>query len=397
MLESGKLAIRASTIRTRLAELAGTEGELGDQDKAEIATLRTEYTDVEVRFQAAATAEDVKETEVTESPEATEYRGLVGKAELGSIFAATLEHRVTDGAEAELQTHLKIGPNQIPLDLLRVEERAVTPAPGNTGATEQPVISAVFANSVGSFLGVDQPSVGAGDAVYPVITSRASVKGPFTGSDEAADTTGSFEAELLKPERLQASYFYKRTDAARFRGMSSALRENLSMALSDALDKEIVAGTDGLLTATNLPNNNVTAITSYDLFLAQFGFDRVDGRYAGSVADLRSVMGSGSYARAGAVYRGNASDRTAASELDRLTAGVRVSAHVPVVASSKQNNVIRLGLRRDMVSPVWEGITLIPDEITQAKKGEVVITAVLLHAVKILREEGFYKQQVQTA
>ena len=265
------------------------------------------------------------------------------------------------------------------------------------GASEQPVISAVFANSVGSFLGVDQPTVGAGDAVYPIITSRASVKGPFTGSDEAAETTGAFEAELLKAERLQASFFYRRTDAARFSGMSGALRENLSMALSDALDKEIVAGTDGLLTGTNLPNNNVTAATTYDLFLEQFGFSRVDGRYAGSVADLRSVMGAGSYARAGAVYRGNASDRTAASELDRLTAGVRVSAHIPAVASARQNNVIRLGMRRDMVSPIWEGVTLIPDEITQAKKGEIVITAVLLHAVKIVRTEGFRKQQVQVS
>ena len=398
MLASQKLAIRASEIRTKLAELAGVEGALGDEQRAEIAKLRVEYQDVEVRYQAAATAEDVKETKSDEtSPEANEYRALIDKAELGSIFAATLEHRMTDGAEAELHTHLKIGPNQIPLDLLRSEERAVTPAPGSVGASEQPVISAVFANSVGSFLGVDQPTVGAGDAVFPVITSRATVAGPFTGSDEAGETTGAFEAELLKPERLQASYFYKRTDSARFRGMSSALRDNLSMALGDALDKEIVSGTDGLLTGTNLANNNVSAITSYDLFLAQFAFARVDGRYAGSVADLRSVMGSGSYARAGAVYRGNASDRTAASELDRLSGGLRVSAHVPAVASSKQNNIVRLGMRRDMVSPIWEGVTLIPDEVTQAKKGEIVITAVLLHAVKIIREEGFYKQQVQTA
>ena len=397
MLESQKLAIRASEIRTKLAALAGTDGELSDEAKGEIGTLRTEYQDIEVRYQAQATAEDAKETNVTESPESTEYRALVDKAELGMIYAATIEHRNTDGAEAELQSHLKIGPNQVPLDLLRFEQRDVSPAPTNVGATEQAVISAVFANSVGSFLGVDQPTVGAGDAVFPVITTRATVAGPFTGSDEAPETTGAFDAELLKPERLQASYFYKRTDAARFGGMSSALRDNLSMALSDALDKEIVSGTDGLLTGTNLPNNNVSAITSYDLFLAQFGFGRVDGRYAGSVADLRSVMGSGSYSRAGAVYRGNASDRTAASELDRLTAGVRVSAHVPAVASDKQNNVVRLGMRRDMVSPIWEGVTLIPDEITQAKKGEIVITAVLLHAVKIVRSEGFRKQQVQTA
>ena len=395
MLASTKLALRASEIRTKLAELAGIDGELSAEAKTEIAALRVEYTDVEVRFQASATAEDTQETKIEATPEATEYRALVDKAELGNIYAATLAHANTNGAEAELQAHLKIGPNQIPLDLL-IEERAVTPAPGNTGATEQPVVSAVFANSVGAFLGVDQPTVPAGDLVYPIITSRATVGGPHTDSTSVAETTGAFEAELLKAERLQASYFYKRTDAARFGGMSSALRENLSMALGDALDKEIINGSDGLLNGTNLDNHNVSAATTYDLFLKQFGFGRVDGRYAGSVADLRSVMGHSSYTRAGEVYRGSAGHVTAASELDMLTAGVRVSAHVPAVASNKQNNVIRLGMRRDMVAPIWEGITLLPDEITKAKTGEIVVTAVLLHAVKIIRSAGFYKQQVQT-
>ena len=149
MLASQKLAIRASEIRTKLAELAGTDGELSDEARAEVSTLRTEYTDVETRFQASVTSEDVKETNVTESPESTEYRALVDKAELGAIYAATIEHRATNGAEAELQTHLGIGPNQVPLALLRDEERAVSPAPANVGASEQPVISAVFANSVG--------------------------------------------------------------------------------------------------------------------------------------------------------------------------------------------------------------------------------------------------------
>ena len=70
MLESQKLALRASEIRVKLAELAGAEGDLGDEAKAEVSTLRTEYQDVEVRFQAASTSEDVKETNVTGSPEA---------------------------------------------------------------------------------------------------------------------------------------------------------------------------------------------------------------------------------------------------------------------------------------------------------------------------------------
>ena len=79
------------------------------------------------------------------------------------------------------------------------------------------------------------------------------------------------------------------------------------------------------------------------------------------------------------------------------TAGVRVSAHVPAVAANKQNALIRLGSTRDMVAPVWEGITLIPDEITLAKSGRIIVTALMLHAVKIIRSAGFYKQQSQHA
>ena len=75
--------------------------------------------------------------------------------------------------------------------------------------------------------------------------------------------------------------------------------------------------------------------------------------------------------------------------------GVRVSAHVPDTASTKQDAVVRLGMNRDMVAAVWEGVSIIPDEIAKAKSGEIVITAVMLHAVKILRTDGFYKQETK--
>ena len=64
---------------------------------------------------------------------------------------------------------------------------------------------------------------------------------------------------------------------------------------------------------------------------------------------------------------------------------------------NKQNVVIRLGSRRDMVAPIWEGVTLIPDEITKAANGQIVVTAVMLYSVKLLRAAGFYKQQTQHA
>ena len=76
---------------------------------------------------------------------------------------------------------------------------------------------------------------------------------------------------------------------------------------------------------------------------------------------------------------------------------MRVSAHVPDTVGNKQNTVIRLGNNPDMVAPIWENVAILPDEITKAKSGQIVLTAVMLHNVKILRAAGYYKQQTQHA
>ena len=256
---------------------------------------------------------------------------------------------------------------------------------------------AFFPQSCAAFLHVDMPTVPVGEAVFPVLTTNATVGTPAENAEQA-ETTGSFTAEVLSPSRLQASFFYSREDRARFRGMSEALRMNLSEALSDSLDRQILVGTNGLLTGTNLPNNNTSAVTTYAGYRSDFAYGRVDGTYASTVGDIRSVVGSGTYAHASGVFRStNAGDRAALEDIMAVTAGVKVSAHVPNVASNKQNAVIRLGSRRDAVAPIWEGVTLIPDEITKAAAGQIVVTAVMLHAVKILRKAGFHKQQTQHA
>ena len=80
-----------------------------------------------------------------------------------------------------------------------------------------------------------------------------------------------------------------------------------------------------------------------------------------------------------------------------ITGGVRASAHIPAVASTKQQTIVRLGARRDMVAAIWQGITIIPDEITRAKQGEIVVTSVMLVGIKILRSAGFYKAEVKVS
>ena len=395
MTKLQKLTLRASEIRTKLAELAAVD-ELSDEQRSEIGTLRIEYTDVETKIQAAMTAED--EPEVDESrAENRELGALVAGASIAAIFGATMEHRATDGQTAELQSHLGLSPNQIPLVLLReLEQRAVTPASADVGATQAEIIPGVFPQSCAAFLGVDMPTVGVGEAVFPVLTTNATVGVPAE-NDAQDDTTGSFSADVLSPSRLQAAFFYSREDRARFRGMDAALRQNLSEALSDKLDQQILNGTNGLLNGTNLANHNASAATTFAGYKSGFAYGRVDGKYAMTTADLRIVMGSATFAHAATAYRGNNADQSAVDELMTKTGGVKVSSHVPAVVSSKQNAVVRLGVRRDMVAPIWEGITLIPDEVTKAANGQIVVTAVMLHAIKILRAAGFYKIQAQHA
>ena len=127
--------------------------------------------------------------------------------------------------------------------------------------------------------------------------------------------------------------------------------------------------------------------------MAELLYGRVDGKMAYDLADIRVVMGAGTFANAATKLPTNG-EQNALARIRDDSGGVRVSAHVPDVSNSdKQNAVVRLGNRRDYVAPVWGNVTLIPDEITLADKGQIQLTAVLLHAVKLLRSGGFYKQE----
>ena len=396
------LELRASEIRTRMSEIGGMPGELPLETRSELDNLRNEYGDNERKQQAMRIAGDapVKPLETRSDAEGLEFRSVLHRGNVGEMLDDILGKGAYSGANEEIRSHYGLSSNQVPLSMLRghepLETRAVTPGATTVGTEQQPVVSYVFPSSVAAFLGIDQPTVPVGEAIFPVLTSELMVRTPIENAD-ADETTGAFAADALAPSRLQASFFYSREDRARFAGMDASLRENLSMGLADGLDKQIVAGTNGLLTGTNLDNHNVSTETTYALYREQFAYGRVDGRYASVAGDIRIVMGASAYAHAASQYRGNNDNMDALMSLMDATAGVRVSAHVPALVSTKQNAIIRLGNARDMVAPIWEGISLIPDEITLVKKGQIVVTAIMLHAVKILRTDGFYKQQIQNA
>ena len=397
------LEIRAAEIRSRLSDLGGMD-DLTDEQRGELTTLSREYRDNEAKQTAMKIAGDAPKTPVeTRSGEGREFRELVTRSNVGEIFDAAVTHNAVSGATSEIQQHYGLDANQVPLALLvrswpveDLETRAVTAAPSNVGQTQMSIIPWVFPQSAAAFLGVDMPSVGVGEAVYPVLTKDLDVRTPAENAD-ADETTGTFSADVLSPSRIQAAFFYSREDRARFAGMDAALRENLSMGLQDGYDQQILGGTNGLFIGTNLAVHNVTVATTWDLYMSQLAYGRVDGRYANSAADVRMVAGNSVYADMGATYRNNSVDRSVLDRIMEVTGGVRVSAHVPAAASERQNVVIKLGSSTGAVAPVWEGVTLIDDQVTKAKQGQVVITAVMLHAVKVVREASYFKQQIQIA
>ena len=75
-----------------------------------------------------------------------------------------------------------------------------------------------------------------------------------------------------------------------------------------------------------------------------------------------------------------------------------VSAHVPSVASNKQNALIRLGSERGAaIQPMWEGVSIVVDEFTRSAFGEIVVHANLLSNFAVTRKAQFHKQQTQHA
>ena len=273
MLKSITAALKLSEIREKLNDLNAVTEPTSEQQTEErglVADLKTTETEYRKSLQSE---DDARTTPTVPDSETRERLALVSRASLGAIFSAAVEHRATEGAESELQAALDLAPNQVPVDLLRapVEHRAITPAPTHVGASEQPILMPIFATGDAAFLGVDQVSVPAGDSVFPVLTNRPTVGGPHADSTSVEETTGAFTAELIKPERLQCGFTYRRIDVARFSAMGESLRAALNDALSESLDVQIVSGVDGLLGGTNLSNNAQATVDTFGSYVSKFG------------------------------------------------------------------------------------------------------------------------------
>ena len=127
--------------------LQAVETRSTDED-TELTTATTEYADVNAQLVAEGERERTRLEAArlvhTTDPEVREQRALCGRANVGEIFTAVMERRSVDGANLEVQQAFDCGPNQVPLEMLRLEQRAVTPSIGNVATEEADVLTPVF-------------------------------------------------------------------------------------------------------------------------------------------------------------------------------------------------------------------------------------------------------------
>ena len=398
MLPRQELELRQSTIRQKLSELSGAENPEAEQ-RSEMDTLTAEFQTNESRLRAML----ITETESQRIETNTEDRQLAQleeRASIGEIFDSVRRNRQPGGATKEYLDHLGMDGNFVPLSMFALEERAAATITGDTQGNQQPTTRAVFPGSVSDFLNIDKPTVPVGTYLIPVITTSATVHSPAAG-DAAAETTGAFTVDTLTPSRLQASFRWRRENAAAFMELESALRDNLNESVMAALDSaNLNHATDGLLGSGGLTARAGDAAAEAS-FADHYGFlfdsATIDGSFAMMSSDIKILYGPHGYAHAASVYRGNSSDVTALSAMMHDSGGVMTSSHVPDPATNDQAVIVRKGSRRDFTCPMWQGIEIVFDDITGAANGELVIWAYLMAARKLLRSDGFQRRVVQVA
>ena len=376
--------MRLSEIREALNDLNAI-AEPTDAQKTEERDLLASQKTTEVEYRDALTAEADDATHPT-APADTETRErleLRSKARVGDYLAAFIEGRGVDGATAEYRSAAGMAGYEIPLELFEpVETRAVTGAPTDTPIEASPVQPYIYARGAAEFLGVDLVTVGSGAHMFPALTT-ATPTAAKAKSGAADETAAAFTATPLTPRRVTGSFRITLEDLAVFPQLEDALRRDLPRSLAHRVNAQVVNGSGSAPQLKSLRSQitaagDETTTETFQSYLTKSAA-YVDGRFAGTLAEIRQVVGITTYANASGLY--SARDLSAADALSQRSAGFRAvtTDFVPAKSGNLQTGIVRRGAQpMSAAAALWSGVRLIRDEVTAAAKGEIVITALQL-------------------
>ena len=384
-----RLTIRTSEQRSRLAELAGLD-ELTDEQRAELGTLGTEHQDTESQLRAAVAADfsvtpagDPVDSEIRERLE------LRAKTGIGDFLAAAAGGAAVAGAAAEYAAacgvpvvgHLPMAIfTRTPPTAPTVETRAITPGPAVKGAL-QPTVPYVFERSAAASLGIMMPTVPIGQVQIPKI-STAPPADTLAKDGAAPSTAASVTLVNQAPVRIAGSFEVRVEDLAVMPTLESALSESMQGSMSNELDESTFNGASGELNGLFTQAANVSAAGAVETYTTGIGrfAALVDGRHAYTLADVRAVIGSKTFALyAGVFANSNKGDVSLFDYLSRMLGSIRVSDRVPAVASSAQKGIVVLTASAEMPKiHVWDAMQIVRDPYSGAGAGKVTITATAL-------------------
>ncbi len=412
MTPSQKITLRISEVRQRLNEIAGLEGDaFTDEFRNESDTLQAEFRDLENRYRAAVIGEANAEERARAAfigntdAETRERLELRGKATVTGYVLAAMQGRLPSGAEAELQAAADV--DGIPLEIFEpAPERradATTAAPGTVGVNLQPIRPAVFAASIATRLGIDMPRVPSGTYAEARIDTSLTAAAKAAGGDAEA-TAATFVVSTATPKRVSARLGIRAEDIASVgqANFEAALRQNLSLALSDELDDQVINGDEsapnltGLLKRLTDPTDP-TAVAKFDDFLAAFA-DAVDGLWANTTKDVAIVSGPATYKLSAKAFRdvgsnnGHRGDISFSDYAMTHMAGWWTNKRMPDAASNIQAGILhrrgRTGIRT-AVCPHWGSISIDDIYSGSARAQRYVSMHVLLGDVIIVQPDAY--------
>ena len=406
MLESMKITRRQSEIREKLATLAANENP-SEEESRSMGDLDKEYRTNEARFRAAIISEDEERREAGEELETRsekEWADMASRFEVRQVALALDEGRKLEGATAEMVQELRsVGGFQgIPVPLEALETRAgETVADGVPNPrTTMPIIERLFAASSAARMGTKMINIGVGELEYPVATGGAQ---PGWAGSETGDVPGpqAFTTvdRPLKPDHtlgVQMKITRKALKQAGA-GLEQAVRRDMSAAIEQEVDRVIFHGTGaggeplGVFPGAatyGITETAVNAAASYAAFRAA----AVRFMTANAANSLDAI----NLALRPEVFDSMDDDLltgTAVSEWDRLTAKLRnvvlTTNGIEAPAGDPAASKALLTTATNGIAPIfcgmWGAVDMIRDPYTEAKSGQLVLTALTTVDVTVAR------------
>ena len=386
MTDINRFQLKISEVRERINGLLAKET-LEDAERSELQGLTNEMRDLEPRLRAALVVQEEANRKANE--DLSEVRT---RASLCDYWQAVVQGRSLDGAAGELNKELGLASNQIPWEMFEdVQERAATTTSQNDGSTMQrPILSRIFARDVFDALGVRLDSVPAGETEYVLLTGGQSPAMKSEGATAPGAVASTFQTETLKPKRLSAQIEFSRELLASVSGIEAVLRNDLLASMRDEMNKQVINGNGTSPNVSGLFQNLTkptypSAVVKWEDFV-KAPSTAVDGVHASMSSEIGVVMSPEAYVVASGLFH-DGSGESAATALSRVARSVVVNAHIPKAtttggAGNRQGSseavLSASGIPGAHVGAIWQGVSLITDELTLADKGQIRVHAYAL-------------------